>query len=1006
MHQRVAAVVFFDYRRGRASLPLAHIHALHASLRWESNYSCRADGTTHARGPHVPSIPHLNLAEGAATQAKSYSAEAPTPHEHAINWSGGSAYYFSEEEMARIHAVVPRKALGGENAPPSAAAQSATRAKPGSTNAGEGEDSEASPTVAKIRGVARNFCIDLTIPPLRREEVERWSLDWYLFRRCYNATSSTVYSRKRSDYLLPPTAMVTYLGPQMRKIDQLHRQKGFMTPSEVAEVFIPLVPTYWVEGRHVMAAVPPEILRRLEKATRGALTLSQIVFEHYPMLFHYSPNRFRRALVRLNSQFWFVRQHPGYGKADRTLSPFRHRGGVEFDAASMREDEAGVEPLYAAWEKAASEGVLSLGGRATGVSHRRPWSVETLSVLVRNLPRVPTPKESSKDMASEHPPSPARGKPLVSERYRPLNLVSWINSFSPDDLAVVNRASQVSLVQLITQYVHVMQLMSLKKGDHNLFVEGHVLLSGCGDHGWKADTVTSRSSSASGSEREEKSGEASLGREASEEEDETTGWWSTDSVETPKGSGTAENTAESPAAGNATFTVNTRERAFKQALTEELIDLDSLVEERGGYATVFDSEADSTAFARGPDETAEIGSGRDVDEHSAYRNGGGDGDEDTTCLPHERGALPQLERQTAATIGEITAFGLPLEELYLRRLPPDVAPRSLSDLDETTSPDPELLAIAASFLASPPSLRLPGIDCFFRRSQRQLRRVLRPVDEIWRWVEVKRLYAAFTAEQRRRLRGRYKGLVGFLRYHGKIFELSSDLMYVIAHDPKGTMAPIPPMERAFRYANRVYLPDDFDDNSDRSASVVGEAERKNFTRALGEGSIPTSRRHLLLLDPDNPLMQHEVLYDEIVKLLPDHPVPMQDMLSRLPPVMRAALPHEVNMASSKSVDVFVERGRVMIRKKTAAQRSPAASASQPQMSVEDAIAELLQLPIAGEEITLKALVAMHLSPAAISTLSDHFGSVTRAVRMLPQYFEVWESDLSGRKKILMVRLRQ
>ncbi|KAG5493181.1 hypothetical protein GH5_01921 [Leishmania sp. Ghana 2012 LV757] len=1003
MRRRVAFCVVSYHRPEGPIFPFLYINALGASRRWQPSRGSSAHSTRHGAGRHMANIPNPEPAEKRETQTTSEVAEDPIPHGCVLDWSGGSAYYFSEAEVTRLHSGTSHKALD-KKIPRQLPAAFSTKGDKSAGTDTEKDGGEALQT-ATIHGVARNFLVDLSVPPLRREEVERWNLDWYLFRRCYNATLVPAHKQKRRNQLLPSTAMVTYLGPDMRKIDQLHREKGFFTPSEIAEVFIPLVPTFWVESRHVMAAVPPAILQRLEKAARGMSTLAQVVFEHYPMLFHYSPCRFRRALVRLNSQFWFVRQHPGYGKADRALLQFRNNGSVEFDPANADGDDSGVEPLYAAAERAAAEAVPSLDGRASVDLRRRPWSVEMLSVLVKNLPRVPTPEGHSKDVAGKQTLSPTHDKPFMRERYRPLNLVQWINSFPPDDLAVVNKAPQVSVVQLITQYVHVFQLMSLRKGDHNLFVEGHVLLSGGAGSEWKADAVAWRASSPSGQASVQKGGEASLAQGASDDDDEMTGWWSVDNAKAPKEVHTAEHTAESPEEGDASSTINDRERAFKQAVTEELIGLESLVEERGAGATVLGSERDSIAFAHDADDAADTAFGCDGDEEETYHDDGSGDDEGAACWQHERHSSQPLEPPKGASMSEVTAFGLPLEELYVRRLPPDVAPRSLSDLDQDTSPDPELLAIAASFLASPPSLQSASVDCFFRRCRRRLRRFVRPVDEVWRWVEVKRLYAAFTAEQRRLLRDRYRGLVGFLRYHGKIFELSSDLMYVIAHDPRGNMAPIPPMQRVFRYANRVYLPDDFDDNPDRSASVVGEAERRKFTRVLGEGAIPTFRRHLLLLDPDNPLMQHEVLYDEIANLLPDRPVPLQELLAKLPPVMRAALPHMINIGSSKRIDAYVERGRTMIRKKTVDQPSPAAPAPLPQMSVEEAIAELLQLPVGGDAIALKALVSMHLSDTAASTLADHFGSVGRAVRMLPQYFEVWDNDTSGRKKMIMVRRR-
>ncbi|KAG5493944.1 hypothetical protein JKF63_01776 [Porcisia hertigi] len=974
--------------------------AFRTPFRLHSNCNSDVRSTNQSSTGCSGSVTQPDMSETTTGVTKSPVAEAKIPEHMILDWSGGSAYYFSKEEKKRLSPSNLYRSASGDCCRQRTLSTSHTQS---TTAATEARDDAAAPmSRAVIRGVARNFTVDLSIPPVRREEVERWKLDSPLFSRGVNATTLTAQACKYHCQLLPSTAMVTYLGPEMRKIDQLHRQKGFFTPSEIAEVFIPLVPTFPVESRHVMALVPPAILRRIEKAARLSSTLAQVVFEHYPMLFHYSPSRYRRALVQLNSEFWFVRQHPGYGKADRVLAQFRSHSSIDFDALNNADKESSVEPLYAAAEKAASEAAPPLPWRATGTAQRRPWGVEMLAVLLRNLPRVPTPKSGSGEMAGEKTHSQMHCEALVRKRYQPMNLVKWISSFPPNDLAFVNKVHEKVVVQLITQYVHVFQLTSLKKGDHNLFVEAHVLLAGGTSSEWRADASAPSAVASSAIADNENPGNVLLASESSEESDEMTLWWSVKGADAPSEGGPGE----SPPGDNDTSTAEDRERAFRQAVTEELIDLDAIAQVHDSGATALDSEAAAAALAGGSDEMEDAASAQDEEgEFNRVRDNWGD----ITPVARNDGDEPlcsQLKPSQGASMVEVTAFGLPLEEVYVRRLPPDVAPRSLSDLDETTSPDPELLAIAASFLAPPPSLQSPTVSCLFRRSRQQLQKTLRSVDEVWRWVAVQRLYAAFTTEQRRYLRDRYRGLVGFLRYHGKVFELSADLMYVIAHDPKGTMAPFPPMERAFRYSNRVVLPDDFDDNPDRFASLVGETERKSFLRVLGEGTIPAHRRHLLLLDPHNPLMQHEVLYDEIANLLPDHPVPLAEMMSRLPPVIRAALPHTINIAASKSLETYVERGRSMIRKRTSTQPTTAPVVSGPQMSVEEAIAELLQLPIGRDGVSIKALLGMHLSVAAAATLADHFGSVGRALRMLPQYFEVWEIDNGGRKRMSMVRLRQ
>ncbi|KAK7200766.1 hypothetical protein NESM_000134800 [Novymonas esmeraldas] len=918
---------------------------------------------------------------GTRRQQSTPAEEAPT--EPFYDWSMGSHFYFSEAEEKRLfpHSELP--SVLPENRNPEYTISVPRSSAPAPCGTDESGAPGSASTLVKLQGVTRTAYIDVSIPPIRREEAERWKFEYNYFVRGLAISHEAKNKQRKINMLLPVTAPVTYLGEDVRKIDQALRQKGHFTISEVAEVFIPLVPTFPVESRHVMAQVPPDIIARIQSIMGMSGTFAQAFFSRYPVLFHHLPSRFRRSLVHLNPTFWFVRQHPGFGKADRKLQRFKSH---VFDDMNAMDHGDGPAPMYAA----------AVGDALRNT--RRSTSAEMLDVLIRNLPRVPTPPEPAAVGAQPDNAPPSRT--LVVERYRPMQLLKWISSFPPADLAFMNTVQEQYAVHLITQYVNVFQLMAMQKGDHNLFVEASVLLAGTEGSAWRVDEVRSATATSAGE------------GEPGEEDEEGTSWWTADGNGAERRPSAPETAAEvGPSSSGGTAASLDRERAFRQAIADELIGMDSLVDGDDGDATGRDADGDGDGDGDSDGSRHNLVDGRGEYGDEAEVSG------DVTEEDGTRSASPlsshnaRVSREFQSDTGgsEMSAVGLPLEEIYVRRLPPHVAPRSLSDLDEITSPDRGLLVIAARLLAPPPTAAKGAAsgDSFFHTCRPTLRKSDSTLAKVWRWVAVERLYEAFSVPQRRILRERYKGLVGFLRYHGKLFEVSSDFMFVIAHDPNGTLAPIPPFQRRFGFANRAVLPADFDDNPDRSASIIGDAERRQFVRSLGEGMVPTTRRHLLLMDPNNPLLDHDVLYDEIANLAPEYPINAQALLAGLPPVMRAALPFSTTFRSCPRLEVFNDGSKLRVKRKTERSASANAAAAKvvaPSMSIDEAVAELLQLPL-NEEVSLQVLPSLGLSRAVKDKLSDHFGSLRRAFLMLPQYFETRHAGV-GRKRIMMVRLRQ
>jgi hypothetical protein len=989
-------------------------------------------GCTH----HSSRSPASNASmPDSARSPKSRSVLPPSP---VTDWFPGGDYYFGADEEKRFL----KPCVQPQYSQPNGVNRSVGNEKGGTQDAnnatGKSSSGSAYPnsSIVHLRGSTQTFAIDTSIPPLRREEVERWALEGSAVMKGWGL-------RRRSDEvqvkcLLPLDAMVTYLGDDMRKLDQMYRQSGMYTASEVAEVFLQYVPTFPVDVRRVWQLVPNSLQNKIEKDLRTRKNANSL-FVHYPMLFHFRPARYATPLVQLNSKHWFVRQHPLYGKADFLLKKYRVHNDIGYQRGDVAILPSGSVAAPLALQHV-DGGAAAEGGTASRDStsaaavlssaERAPLAVRVFQALIRNLPRFPTPSTDAATSASATYEQ-VRECPYVKQRYAPLNVVQWINSFPPDDAKFMRNVPEQSVLQVLGRYVRVFQLMSLTESDANIFVEGKILLAARQER-----IAAGRSASVTGSRTTGNSDGEDLDEIAKDEGncgDVTSG-------ASGDGDGAQHKLAEDktmpvvasappPAQPATVFSADTAERAarFQQAITDDLIGVDEILSGPTPDSAVevslteaLSPHDEEAAADRGEDSVGEHnddepfswGEEEENDDSGAAEDADGNGDGGERSVD-ERGGwdekAPSFRGSRAplppgASEDNVIFFGLPLEEIYVRRLPPDVAPRSLSDWDEMTSPDVELVALAARFLAPPPSVRTKKTINFFTQSARQYNPFAPPLT-LWRWVPVERLYRNYTVEQRHYLRREYRGLVNFLRYHGKLFELSNDLMYVIAHDPEGKMAPFPIMERRFSSDERVVLPSNFDDNERQSAALVGENERALFLRATCEGRIPTCRRHLLLLDPANPIFLSQVLHEEIAELLPNYPVRLAHVMRRLPPLLRAALPHQVNFRASKVLHCFTDRGVLMLERSKGGVQQDSSTSTETPMSVEDAIAELLQVPIGPDGVTVRALRFMHLSAAAVNVLCDHYGTLFRAIEAYPQYFTMEEQEACG-KKNMVVRFRK
>ncbi|CCW66575.1 unnamed protein product [Phytomonas sp. Hart1] len=454
--------------------------------------------------------------------------------------------------------------------------------------------------------------------------------------------------------------------------------------------------------------------------------------------------------------------------------------------------------------------------------------------------------------------------------------------------------------------------------------------------------------------------------------------------------------------------VQARERQLNQAIKDDLIGIDDLAQGLDDDSII---DEDGQDFEDNqPDSQEDSSSGDFMDEELPDKDAFStekidsndflDDDDETNTYTNDR--------HYSQDPSDAPIASLDLNELYVRRLPPEIAPRSLSNFNHEITPTPELVKFTCSFLAPPPSLsKVPNnffLQCYKKyRSNHGItgkenlpKTALTAPNEppllIWRWVRVQKIYLALNPEQRLTMRKIYKGFVNFLRLHGELFELSEDLMHVIAHDPQGILAPIVPTQKDFRFQQRVVLPSDFDDDTRSTAALIGEKARQKYQAILGNSQIPTLRKQLILLDPHNPLLNRDVWCDEVAQLLPnDRAIKKNTMLTKLPPILKAALGRHAKAHlvphTNEYFTIFIDEGVSMIQKTKLYKTK---ELQLPLLSSDDSVEALrAAVPVGGA--TLLALQYLHLSKPAVKGLKEHFGGIYTAVKAHPQYFNICSS---------------
>lgn len=1013
-----------------------------------------------------------------------------------------------------------------------------------------------------IRGPVRSFPVDVSTPPLTSEEIERWKLDRLLLGK------ALIFDLDKAPpkFLLPPSEKIFSLGPEMDKIDALYRRKGRYTPSEVAHAFFPIIPSFYVELRHVFQALPPSIAYRMEQDL-GPRGMGANFFAGYPMLFLQRRPSHQKSAVKLNGDFWFVRSHPFFKKADRLQyknnSDYKaHIGGVVHKNAPVGQgaSTAGsaskdidlhifdILARHIGWKvvKQLLESIGEVGDGGRGERNAEEGAKDSHATSSVSESTASSPVTSSVKGVREKKRSfcteEARQSPLHRSdhvrsskewAYRSVPLIAWMNRLSRGEMAIVQQVPEKRVILLLSKYVRVFQLLCAHAEDPLLFTDRDNLLYLCPTPGNSSspketitqdrtvphpphrtvpntkETVPTREAEheergvedvkTEGKEKEARTHKEKVKASLTEEEEAGESWHanpptsetcSTSSLSRegqPLGSSCTRATSQpalledsvhsaaivtpvvtqwvesgttpctvlkdtgspselDPIRDSGTPTASgSGSLAGKFNLDEELLGLDEILSPLGGKSTALlnpndidDDEATQVGGCQGnavsgeckekgdevsrnmkDKEALEVDATQDEEEDAWQKDGGEEEKEDETNITSSRRATHTPS--AASTVEENGASGgalsLPtrLDVLLVRRLPPHVAPRSLSNFNATITPLPEVTSLAASFLAPPPSLRHQLLNYFTasRQHHRRLHNAVAvvassPTSDIWRWIPIQVIYKALSKLQKRQLRP-FRGLTNYLRLHGELFEVSLDLMHVIAHDPQGAVSPFLPHQKTFSFEERVVLPLDtaeedaatedsrgegagFTATGGGGACMIGEKERQRFNDLLGDSQIPTTRKQIALLDPENPVLNNDILYEEIARLLPRHPVRKREVLAKLPPILRAAVPTRGLFLHNCSphIAVFYEKGETMIQRKEDFVASSSSShrllpGAETTLTPEGAVEEVRQcIPDGGA--TIKALRLMYLSSEVVNALIQHYGSIIRGLEAFPQYF--------------------
>ena len=141
--------------------------------------------------------------------------------------------------------------------------------------------------------------VDTRVPPLTKEELERLIVYRY------------------GDSVRPEECKAVGLEGQTIP-DAVYKSRGFLTPREVADLYAPYFPTFFVELRHALRALPASMKDPIMNPFHKSYFRPADFLRKYPMIFEIVTQRYAFAKVRLRETF----VHPAKGTGDKALEQF------------------------------------------------------------------------------------------------------------------------------------------------------------------------------------------------------------------------------------------------------------------------------------------------------------------------------------------------------------------------------------------------------------------------------------------------------------------------------------------------------------------------------------------------------------------------------------------------------------------------------------------------------------------------------------------------------------
>jgi hypothetical protein len=845
--------------------------------------------------------------------------------------------------------------------------------------------------------------INIAEPPLTASEAQRLDVPRYL--------SIAKITWRRNPSPIDPEEVVRLLvkggeqPPQHSRaiddfdeLDQEYSEREYLTPSFVANIMVRYVPTFFVEVRNVVRGVPPAVMDLLMTGLRreGWNQSPILFFARYPMLFQVKNSKYERPAVRLSGVHGGFTRHPQFGYADAHLRQLSVEKRISITGMlNRRHTTRDTTKFGVDGEQDAAPQEANSAARTAPVP--KSMDITIFQILLKNLPlsnenRPRNVREDHKDLSSDDRRRPGWGEKnpadhraaAQDEEYLWRPLVPWINSFSSEDLETLNRVPEQRVLTILFRYSRVFQVSSINGADENLYYDAAMAK---GEFGRDSATNINRSS----------------GMEAAE-----------DLNDNNDGDDDDDDASRSPLAPSAVPSADggpedteSRVKKFQTALQEDLVSLDEIL----------------SPLLTGADDTGSNGElvfdrGETAVEYSEAELAG----EDT---PAQRQHTDTSESWNTAKkedmIGEERGVGCAdeyvpskFDALLVRLLPPSLAPRCLNCLCEATTPHPGLLAAVLGMLALPrkfmdatqhlpTAARTPPQKLVFEAKMPQAPHSLgqyhmqqKLVETVWRWRSIDEIYRNLSAEHKSVLKS-FRGLANFLRMHGKLFEVSLDKRFVIRIDPKGELIPpFIPTQKFFTYEDRIVLKSS--SNAATRGTLIGDDLRDLYDNVLQGAQFPTTRNQLLLLDPQNPILDAVVLCNEIAQFLPDHPVKLQSLGIRLPPLLKAALPTHYLRILGNSAFLELEKvgnGNYTIQKRRVNPDGAGEQQVKPaQMALEAVLAEVRSLVPPGG--ILLGSLTREMSVAAKTVAIKRNGTVRAFLQVNPQLFRLEEAEMQGR----------